>query len=77
MTRLRWETRIGSIDAVVLIGGIASLLIWYPPAIVGFAGAHLLCGFLVALNKFGLGRDWRGYTRYPSRHRVGGLAIRP
>jgi len=52
MTRIRWESRIGSIDAVVLIGGVASLLIWHPPAIIILAGAHLICGFLVALNKW-------------------------
>lgn len=51
MTPLRWESRIGVIDAAVLISGIASLLAFYPPAIVGFALAHIVCGFLIAPSK--------------------------
>ena len=51
MATLRWESRIGAIDAAVLIGGVAALLLWYPPAVVGFALAHLLCGFLAAPSK--------------------------
>lgn len=51
MPALRWESRIGAIDAAVLVGGIASLLAFYPPAIAGFALAHLVCGFLIAPSK--------------------------